>query len=316
MKPLLLRILLRIPKVLELESDKQTIQCLEEYFDYFRLNSPFQKFQLATQPIIPSSGRLGFEIEMENVPNMPPPPPLWYYTEDESLRNHGAEIVSLPLPDKFIKPALYILRQFLTKIADKKPDFSWRTSVHVHCNVQELSGAQFLFLLRLYIVFEPLLYFFAGEQRQTNNFCVPLIGSSVDKILSQFFDTQHISLRNLDVLWPKYAGLSVFRLKDLGTIEYRHLPGTTDLNRLLIWSNLILSLYNSALLSNQKEIDAQILKLNSTSEYEKFFKLIFGTVIPWDNSYKSLMEMGVVFTKHCCSSNMEQCIFPIKKLSI
>ena len=241
-----MRQLLKIPTVFKLETSVTTIKEMHDYLEYFELIPGMKKFMANTDQIIPSSGRLGFELEMEGVPDLPKAPPLWEYHGDQSLRNHGTEMVSCPLPAEFIKPALYLLRQFLQKIAKKKPDFSWRTSNHIHCNVQDLSIQRFLFQLRLYLVFEPLLYFFAGQDRSISNFCVPLKDSTVDIPLSQMFQTEAFILRDLGKFWPKYAGLSIFRLGDYGTIEYRHLPGTGNISRLIMWSNLILSLYNSS----------------------------------------------------------------------
>ena len=309
---------LRLIPVFCLETDKILQEEIESFLEYFQLNTAWKTFDKKTNNIILSNGRLGFELEMEHIlPLKEERPPLWSNIEDGSLRERGTEFLSLPLPAKHVKLALFILQQYLNRIAKRSPNFSWRTSSHIHANVQTLTIARFLFLIRLYLVFEFIIYAIVSPDRQTSNFCVPLYESHLDKVLGNAFSQGNkASLRALHNIWPKYAGLSIFRLFDLGTVEFRHLQGTQDIPLLITWSNIILSLYNAAERLEIDNTDVLIKTLNTTSEYEKFFHTILGNSLPFKKEYSNLLEQGVIFTRHCLFPFEKERNFPVPKTKL
>lgn len=292
--------LLNLSPVIRVETQKKYLSTVDNYLDYFALVPAWKKFNAQNPNIIKSTTRLGFEIEMEKVPNLPDAPPLWAIIKDDSLRNSGLELISDPLPDLYIKKAFFLFQSFLHKIAHKNPDFSWRTSIHIHCNTQDMPLPKFLFALRLYLIFESVFYAIAGQERDASNFCVPLKESNLDELLTKIFlSTSGKTLSTLISQWPKYTGLSLFRMLDLGTVEFRHFPGSENWKELSIWTNMILCWYNAAMSLDIDIMDKKIRELNTSSEYREVFSLVFKDVIPFKDKYQDLMEQGVVFLKRC-----------------
>lgn len=304
-----------LSRVIQIEKDKQETQKITDFLDYFHLKSAWKTFKASLTIIEKSTARLGFEFEIENIKQHPLLPPLWQDHEDLSLRNNGIEFQSTPLPTSHIKIALFFLKIYLAKIAKQNPDFSWRTSTHIHSNAQSLSMEQLLFEIRLYLVFEPFIYDFVGGHRETSNFCVPLWTTNLDSALISAFlqaPTKEFITR-LYQHWPKYAGLSLFRLFDLGTIEFRQFPGGSDYNKLSIWINIIISLYEAAINLNIEKTDVLIKELNTTSQYEEFFLLIMQNNVPLPENCKTLLSQGITFAKHCFSPLSAGVEFPCRR---
>ena len=74
----------------------------------------------------------------------------------------------------------------------------------------------------------------------------------------------------------KYTALNLLPIHDRGTIEFRHMAGTKDIEHLMTWINLILSLKKFALRNEPEYIWHRIETLNTTSEYRMFAEEVFG----------------------------------------
>ena len=125
---------------------------------------------------------IGIEIEVENV-KTPKGGILWYFKNDNSLRNHGIEYISVPLPPNQIEIALYYLYNY---ILPKNVDFSPRTSIHIHLNIRDMTPDQLKSLVITYMAVEKLLFEFDNTGRYKSIFCVPLEECSLLDILSEF----------------------------------------------------------------------------------------------------------------------------------
>lgn len=223
---------------------------------------------------VTTNGLVGIEIEVENIENgVIPYDAYWSVKGDGSLRNNGVELVSVPLQIKQVQLAMEYAWTNLYK--NNKPDFSNRTSIHVHLNCRDLSQNQIYTLCLLYAIFEKHFYAFAGTRRLNSIFCVPLYRTNILSNLKKM-------IFNLNPLWHKYTGLNLLPLLDsnehraFGTIEFRHLYGTHDLNKIYVWIDQILCLRRAVLNMSLEDVESAIRDMNTTSSYLDLYHRIFG----------------------------------------
>jgi len=74
----------------------------------------------------------------------------------------------------------------------------------------------------------------------------------------------------------KYSALNLLPLTKLGTIEFRAMEGTDDLNRIIDWIGILTSLNAYCQKTSLDVIVAAIKTLNTTSLYEAFKQDVFG----------------------------------------
>lgn len=235
---------------------------------------------------------MGIEVEVENLPDAPDCSPFWMRTEDGSLRNYGREYISLPLRANTIE---YALRYLFENLKGHNYKFSPRCSVHVHLNVRTMTPAQVYHLILVYLLFEKQIFNWVGHDRDMNIHCVPLYDTVLITHLKD-------SLNGGFNIWHKYTALNVLPIQKRGTIEFRHMHGTDDIEKLMTWINIILKL--KMFVYRNDDIEASLKRLfllNSTSQYRQFAYNVFGKEITdklLDNSdYILNMEKGVCFAK-------------------
>lgn len=277
-------------------------------FPTLKLNTPIIREWMRTYPIeceyplVDKNCLVGIEVEIENMPKAPPAPILWKLTDDGSLRNHGREYISWPVRDKQIE---YALRLLFKTIGATNYEFSQRCSIHVHMNARTMQVDQLRAMILLYIVFERALFAFVGHNREKNIHCVPLHDSNItytfDAILNGTTRPQHA--------WMKYTALNLVPLQDKGTIEFRHMHGTDDMAKIMVWINLLLCIKLYAYRNNLNDIVDEIFALNSNSQYRHFTHKVFGEfakyVFPDNYSADAtmFMEKGSTLVKYYINSN-------------
>jgi hypothetical protein len=246
----------------------------------------------------------GVELEIEKVPN-------WdgmhvtgiSSVEDGSLRDSGREFITKPMTFSFLS---YVLRLFFNKNKLGEANYSERTSVHIHANCQDLTVEQLGTICLLYQCFEPLLYRWIGGDRDKNIFCVPWGHSNLS------YDMVHSLVEKKDLLavrrWMKYSGLNLLPLYTQGTIEFRHMGGTCDVERILEWAGIIGSLFAHARVISLDDTKKWILGLNTTSAYgislDSIFKQYAFTLrYP---GYEVDLEEGVLGVKYSLSSSKKK----------
>ena len=225
-------------------------------------------------PMVYDSALVGLEIEVENIrrdvcfENL-----YWEEKEDNSLRNYGREFTSIPLRTKQVEFAMNYLREVICR--QNTPDFSPRTSVHVHLNVRDMSWNQIRTFLCLYAMFERHFFLLAGGTREKSIFCVPLYKSK------QSFDIPQIEKRC--TAWHKYNAINCGTIcgngngsSMFGTIEFRHLYGTLNTKEVVDWVNNILCLRKAAVTIPYPEIRKILETINTTSAYLALYRTIFG----------------------------------------
>lgn len=182
----------------------------------------------------------GTELEIEEVQDHNPAKHLCNITVDHSLRNNGYEYIFGPLSKK---ESIARFKAIHEKLVLGKTPFSERTSIHVHVNCRTLHLDQVRQLVLTYALLEPLFFEFVGEERKNNIFCVPLSFTFLANTYKDPLNVMHKA-------WSKYAAFNICPLgpgKDgsacHGTIEFRHMYGTKDVNLYAKWITILEELH-------------------------------------------------------------------------
>ena len=251
---------------------------------------------------------VGIEVEVENIEDKPNLPGVWAFKEDGSLRNNGIEYVSHPIEAQYAPSALLYLKESLTVF--NQPEYTQRTSIHVHFNVQDMSFKQIQAFTLLYLCFESLFYEYAGKGRKKSIFCVPLSHAGYVGKLKEFFSSREEwtspYFTNYFKNWHKYTGFNLIPVQELGTIEFRHLSGTDDVVYISKWIALILSLKKAALIYDVETLSKVVADLNTNSEYYIFASNIFKDTLeylPKEKELQEVMEGDISHIKECFSPN-------------
>lgn len=161
----------------------------------------------------------------------------WGVTEDGSLRNGGREFISTPFSCDRLIEAYKGLHSPGMLVQDTRFDpFSERTSIHVHVNCLDVETSKVKDILMWYALFEPYFFMMVKPERKDNIHCVQLNQTT----LPEFYK------RPLEVLtgkWTKYTALNLLPLKELGTIEFRHMHGTNDAVLVESWVRTLKNLW-------------------------------------------------------------------------
>lgn len=157
-------------------------------------------------------------------------------TEDGSLRNNGKEFLLAP---SYLLSSVEKFKYTHAKIKLGPNPFSARTSVHVHVNCMYSTVEQVRTLLLLYAIFEPLTFAYAGTERKNNIHCMPLNSTYMPNKYGN-------PIPDLVEGWHKYTAFNLCPLRELGTVEFRHLGGTADPVRYEEWLKFISTLWNAA----------------------------------------------------------------------
>lgn len=229
---------------------------------YKALNKPLQQ------------GLLGVEIEVEANDVLPMEMAAWNVTHDGSLRGaHAAEYVlkkPMSLPDTMT--AIADLRKALEPA---KLTWSFRTSVHVHMNVLNMTKKQVDCFIYSYLLLEEVLVAFCGKQREGNRFCLRVRDAEqLVTELSRFMAHPEFTFPNRDVY--RYSSLNLDALKKFGSLEFRGMRGTIDKDVLDVWVNALVRLRSFSMKhSNIHEISDLFV---STPD-DEFLELVFGKAI-------------------------------------
>lgn len=258
---------------------------------YKNKNKAFEQ-SINYKQTIPMVGNelVGIEIEAENIEECPVLFNYWVIKEDGSLRNFGKEFVSQPLEGRQVENALNVLRNTIGHYAD----FSPRTSVHVHLNMQKHSQEQLYILVILYAIFEKHFFHIADKKRESSLFCVPIYQTNLLRYLNECIIHEDTGR------WHKYAAINILPMisskNRYGTVEFRHLEGTLDINKIILFINSMYCLQNYCSKWHLDELISFIKSANSTSGYIHLYKTIFGE-----------------YCQSITNSDIEYCISQVKK---
>lgn len=222
----------------------------------------------------PLNGDVGIEIEAEGEHMKAVDTKYWLTCDDGSLRgrypDQRAEFVLVnPIPISVVKAAV----TELTKLQEAaKINFSFRTSVHVHVNVMELTEKQVLNMVYTYMLLEEPLMNFCGKERKGNRFCLRL--QDAEGLLDTVLE---FSKKGWKYLPPenqiRYAAVNLGALHKYGSVEFRGMRGTMDVATITTWANALVCLRTFAV--NQENPQA-IFDLFLDNTPEEFLRLVLG----------------------------------------
>lgn len=155
---------------------------------------------------------------------------------DGSLRNAGKEFLLPPSKRKDLLDLFTGIHDPAVLQKGHNP-YSIRTSTHVHVNCLYSTPQQVKNLLLLYSIFEPLAFSYVGEERMNNIHCVPLNFTTIPNKYA-------LRLNQQVERWHKYTAFNLLPLRELGTVEFRHLGGTDDPEIFGTWLLFIETLWN------------------------------------------------------------------------
>jgi hypothetical protein len=87
-------------------------------------------------------------------------------------------------------------------------------------------------------------------------------------------------------------------LTSQGTVEFRHMHGTADFEKLETWTNIVGSLIKNATEHPLAEIQEEITNLNTSSNYKSFFERTLSGLLPFEDDYRATLENGVILAKY------------------
>lgn len=195
----------------------------------------------------PPKGDIGIEIEVEGR-NLPNRINGWVRVRDGSLRGEeNAEyITQAPIFKREVK-------SYLEKVdkAYKKNhtivDNSDRTSVHIHINVNHLHLTKVFNIVLLFLIFEEMLVHHCGNTREGNLFCLRSKDAEHLVALLESLVTSDSNLHNLRKYSMRYAAINLNSLHKFGSLEFRSMRGTRDMEVIEEWVNILTGLVDEAL---------------------------------------------------------------------
>ena len=225
------------------------------------------------------TGEVGIEIEMEGDNLYVAPRKWWRVAMDGSLRGNSVEWVLVqPLPRDQVQPALDYL-VFNSKDSVLRP--SDRCGVHVHINVQKMQLRQMFVFATLYLMLEPLLMRWCGEDREGNLFCLRS-GDAEGLLLTMKSALESGDLNTLNTDNLRYASINFCALFKFGSLEFRGFGTPKNMMDIVKWVDLLLAIKDASL--KFKELP-DILEQLSGQGINRFLKSIFN-----DKQYRALMH--------------------------
>ena len=199
---------------------------------------------------------IGIEIEMEG--NKPFPQDglgKWFTTEDGSLRGFSMEYVTNG-PISYEEVGSYIdhLKNILAE-SGVKIEQSFRAGVHVHINCLNLTVPQITTFATVYYCMETALTRFCGERREGNFFCLRLQDAEYSlAVLCKTLKSKDLTWLNTDDL--RYAALNLRSLWRHGTLEFRAMETTPDLEKIQVWAEMLYRLREYSLTVTDRKLIA------------------------------------------------------------
>lgn len=228
-----------------------------------------------------AKGDVGIEIEVEGK-NLPKRfEKYWRVEADGSLRgdDNAEYVLEKPLTIKQAKLALSHLNMQYKK-HQAVVDDTVRAGVHVHINVQQLNIVELYNYMTLYLILEELLVKFCGPYREGNLFCLRACDAEwlLFRLSEAARSRQFRRVLTDDNL--RYGSMNVKALGTYGSLEFRAMRGTRDLNLIHKWATILLDLREAAkkftdpkdIINGYSEGDADAFLVKCLGEHVEIFK--------------------------------------------
>ncbi len=216
---------------------------------------------------------VGIEIEVEGRSLPANPFKGWTTHTDGSLRGESMEYVFNGPATRDDVPVR--LDRFRKRLAETGAvvDQSYRTSVHVHLNAQDMVIKNIYSQILLYTVFEDILASFCGNERVGNLFCLRAKDAEyyIDRLLRSIRDDNIILLNDQNI---RYSAVNSMALFVHGTLEFRSFRGTVDTDLIQEWVNLLLAIKDAA--TGVFENPISIVQDFSARGPDEFARMVFS----------------------------------------
>lgn len=236
-----------------------------------------------------TDGDVGIEIEVEGR-RLPHTEKYWRMEKDGSLR--GPEnmeyVLAQPMSLKDAKKALKYLSVCYNKDKTEVHD-TVRAGVHVHVNVQTLNAIELYNFITLYLILEELLVKFCGDFRQGNLFCLRSsdAGYLIDELKKAARTKEFRRLFSDDL---RYSSMNVKALGNYGSLEFRAMRGTRDLDLIYTWAEVLVGLREAA---KEYETPCHIIRSFSEGEADNFLHRCLGEKAELFTQYEGYRQMIV-----------------------
>lgn len=225
--------------------------------------------------MVSNTRNYGIEIEVENMREEPCElycaRSSFIVEGDGSLRNRGAEFKTLPVCFDTLVNCIGEFYQDFTNygwVANK------RTGIHVHVDCRDLNKEEILNIIVCYILVEPILFRYCGQDREHCSYCVPWYRARDQvKLVKRFLNCK--GPRQFQTIVRescKYSALYIEPLKRFGTLEFRQAPTFTTFKSCETWVGIIKNLVDFAL-----SIDGHAFEIYNSRSPEHFLKAILGS---------------------------------------
>lgn len=205
-----------------------------------------------------AKGDVGIEIECEGERLRAVDNDVWTSENDGSLRGRFPDtaceyILRRPIVVGAVRDALNGL---VDELKGAKFNFSYRTSVHVHMNVQQLTFPQLLNAMYTYYLLEEPFMNFCGKKRKGNNFCLRLADAEgVLEWVMQLFELGPEMLGYIPNDNARYAAMNLEAIRKYGSLEFRGMEGNINVDRIDTWCKVLVFMRDwAAAFKNPKEI--------------------------------------------------------------
>ena len=227
-------------------------------------------------------GDIGIEIELEYEQEYNPydmEHPGWVMKDEGSIRGRSGEFV-LKTPCAVDKVRMYLDRVY--KVINKlEPYDSKNCSIHVHINVQKMEVDKLINFLCLYFILEPILInSYCDIHRDGNTFCMKGIDAEdqYDLLYNIATNFRNRPRRDLNRDAYKYGAANLAAIVDYGSVEFRSLHFTTDVDHIQAWIDVLLKIKTAAEeLENREDI---LLRFSELGVEDYVESIIGKTEIP------------------------------------
>lgn len=222
-------------------------------------------------------GKFGVEIEVdgENLPRAKVSKDFdkyWKVEHDSSIKGkiEDAEYVfKQPLSLVDTKKALDVMEARFVEL-DSVVNEAVKAGVHTHLNIQSYTPLELLTLITTYYLLEDHFVHWAGKSRVGNHFCLRAKDAEavVYKIIKtcETRDWRHLNTDNI-----RYASLNLNAMHKYGSIEFRSMRSTRNLDVIYRWVELIDQLEKGAKkFASPRQVIESFSELNAGNNFVEF----------------------------------------------
>lgn len=158
---------------------------------------------------------------------------FWKAVNDDSLREGGMEFVLRePL---FGEDLLNSVDTFCKWAIEKNFETNYRCGLHVHVDARNMEHDEIISMIIYYALFEPLIFRWVGDDREGSIFCMPFYkAEGCIQDIATAFDAP-AQMKNAFARVDRYGALNLNALAVHGSVEWRHMKTTFDMERITKW---------------------------------------------------------------------------------